>query len=195
MDTLEKTHRRHDRTMTLLMALLAAGFFMAIGFWPVDRPAPTDLPTAGYRRAQDELKRSLLEWSELVDALPGASPERQREIMDFAVAFLALHVLPRARVEERLLFPAVGRYADPSLMATLREEHRILERWVHELEARGHEAIPDPSAFRSRAHGIAGLLLAHLEVEERVLLPVLDRRMSPDQFRREVWSLMIPDIE
>ena len=42
------------------------------------------------------------------------------------------------------------------------------------------------SAFARRAMHLVGLLRGHFEVEEQVLLPVLDRTMTTEQFQREV---------
>jgi len=190
--------RRHERLMTGLIAFFAVGFFIAIGFWPMsDREEPRGLPTAGFRRHHDELKRTLQEWTEMVDALHEASPGRQIEIMQSAVYFLKQHLLTHAAAEERVLYPAVDRLAPSGprpFTASMRQEHRILERWVRELEGRAHEALPGPAAFCHRAHEVAGLLFAHFEVEEQVLLPILDRQMTPAQFEREVWSRMLPEI-
>jgi len=182
---------RHDRLMTLLVALFALGFFVAIGFWPAGTPPVTrDLPTAGFRRHHEELKNVLGDWTLMVDALHDASPSRQSEIMDFSVGFLKQHVLTHTAVEERILYPAVERYAGRELTLSLREEHRLLRSRVRDLEA-----TPEAATFCHRAHEVAGLLAAHFDVEEAVLLPVLDRRMTPEQFRREVWARMLSEMD
>lgn len=180
----------HDRKLTVLIAFLAMGFFVAIGFWPMGTMAPRELPTAGFRRHHDELKRVIHDWTDMVDALHDGSPARQREIMEFSSGFLKQHVLTHAAVEERILYPAADRYGGAAISAPLRREHRLLERWVRELED-----LNEPAVFCHRAHQLAGLLLAHFDVEEAVLLPVLDGHMSPERFRREVWSRMLAEIE
>jgi len=180
----------HDRNMAFVIAFLAIGFVIAIGFWPADRTEPGELPTAGFRRHHDELKRVIHRWTEQVDDLHDASPARQIEIMEFSMGFLKQHVMIHAGVEERVLYPAVERAAGAALTAPFREEHRILERRVRELEA-----VSEPAAFCHKSHQLAGLLTAHFEVEERVLLEVLDRRMTPDRFQREVWSRMVSELD
>jgi hypothetical protein len=47
-------------------------------------------------------------------------------------------------------------------------------------------ASPDAAAFVRRADNLLGLIWAHFEEEEMVLLPVLDETMTPEQFEREV---------
>ena len=41
---------------------------------------------------------------------------------------------------------------------------------------------PDVKSFTRRAYGLLGLLEAHFEEEEQVLLPILDRTMSKEEF-------------
>jgi len=186
------------RWMTGGIALLALGFFIAIGFWPATRPPPGEPPTAGFLRHHNELKGVLQDWTEMLDALPAAGPRRQGEIMEFSLGFLRQHLLSHEASEERVLYPAVDRLVGtgPRPFTTpLRLEHRIIERWVHLLDERAASSPPDAAGFVRQAYELVGLLRAHFEVEETLLLPILDRKMSRDQFRREVWQKMLSDLE
>ena len=57
-------------------------------------------------------------------------------------------------------------------------------RWIGELGAMAKSPSADAQAFTRRADNLLGLVRAHFESEEDVLLPVLDRTMTPEQFRR-----------
>jgi hemerythrin-like domain-containing protein len=68
--------------------------------------------------------------------------------------------------------------------STMRYEHRIVGRWIAELRAESDKARIDAAKFARRTDNLLGLLWAHFEEEEEVLLPFIDKGMSKAQFER-----------
>lgn len=99
-----------------------------------------------------------------------------------ALAFFRDQILPHAAWEERALYPAVDRRASKGepFTASMRREHTIVKRWSGELPRLEGEA------YARRVQQLVGLVRAHFELEEQVLLPVLDRSMTAEEFHREV---------
>ena len=60
------------------------------------------------------------------------------------------------------------------------------------LTAESEKATPDLEAFARRTDNLLGLLAAHFEEEEEVLLPLVEKGMSPEQFKREIMDKMEP---
>jgi hemerythrin-like domain-containing protein len=107
------------------------------------------------------------------------------------VGFLREHLIGHADWEERVLYPLVDRHAGggpEAFTASMRLEHRIIARWTDELAREASHREPDIGVFCARAHNLLGLVMAHLEEEEDVLLPVLDRTMTAAEFEREVMN-------
>lgn len=115
-----------------------------------------------------------------VDALVQKLSSRG-EVDDAAAMQRILSVLddeirPYMEWEGRLLHPVIDKYAGegPSAAASMRYEHVLIDRWIGKLAASVRDAQIDPTTFVRRTDGVLGLLNAHLEVEDRLLLPVLD---------------------
>jgi hemerythrin-like domain-containing protein len=146
--------------------------------------------TEPFREAHAEIREHLGHLQGAVGALSEASAEERKAKMAFVVKFLNEHIRTHAAWEEKVLYPVVDRYAggpaDRPFTSTMRYEHRIIGRWIDELAAESAKPQPDATAFARRADNVLGLIGAHFEEEEEVLLPVLDAKMSPDDFRREI---------
>lgn len=157
---------------------------------PAARPAADGKrPTEPFRAEHVEIKEHLGHLHTMVGDLSGAAPDKQRDTMKFVVKFLHEHIRAHAEWEEKVLYPVVDRYAGGgahAFTASMRYEHRIVGRWIDELGAESEKAEPDPVAFARRADNLLGLIGAHFEEEEEVLLPLLDAKMTPEQFEREV---------
>jgi hypothetical protein len=68
----------------------------------------------------------------------------------------------------------------------MRYEHRVVGRWINELRAEADKPKIDAAKFARRSDNLLGLLWAHFEEEEGVLLPFIDKGMSKEQFEREL---------
>lgn len=157
---------------------------------PAAPPGP-ERPTEAFRRHHVEIQEHLDHIAEWVGSLGTQTPARRAELMARTVHFLLVHIGPHAKWEEQVLYPVVDEYADGgahAFTASMRHEHRIVGRWIEELSQEASRATPDENAFAKRAHELLGLLRAHFETEEEVLLPILDRAMTPEEFRRRVGS-------
>lgn len=142
-------------------------------------------PTQSFRDGHEVIHQALDRLEQRLDSLALAGPAEQREIMDEVISYLAATVQPQMEWEERALYPAVDRHgsaASLSPTATMRYEHRIIERWATELSRERTRPVPNAKAFLRRADMVLGLVRAHLEKEEEVLLPVLDEAMRGELF-------------
>jgi hemerythrin-like domain-containing protein len=146
-------------------------------------------PTEPFRREHVGIKEHLEHLNAEVGKLSVASPSEQRASMQHVVDFVREHIKPHAEWEERVLYPAVDRRAASGpnpFTASMRYEHRIVVRWTDELAAIAAAPAADITAFARRADNLLGLIWAHFEEEEEVLLPILDRTMSREDFEREI---------
>jgi len=118
---------------------------------------------------------------------PGANP-------DALVSFLQYELLPHARGEEQHLYPAV----DPLLKghgdatATMRVDHAFIESTVRQIAETAQAlraARPgEESNLRHRllrlAQDLQAVFRVHLEKEERVYLPLVERYLSDQEQQR-----------
>jgi len=150
--------------------------------------ATESLPSHSFRLEHAEFNLEFGQLDALVGALATASPQEQAAHMARMVAFLADHVEGHAEWEEHVLYRVVDREAGgrEPFTASMRHEHAIIRRWSAELAAEAAQKAPDARAFARRADKLLGLLTAHMEGEEEVLLPVLDRNLTAEQFQREI---------
>jgi hemerythrin-like domain-containing protein len=83
------------------------------------------------------------------------------------------------RIEEELLLPAFARHAgcDEPAIVRLLTEHVELRRRGQDLEA---EADPDEGALRE----LGERLERHIRFEERVLFPMIEDALPPDELER-----------
>jgi iron-sulfur cluster repair protein YtfE (RIC family) len=146
---------------------------------------PTAAFRAEHRRVQEHL-RHVHEW---VGALPAQELAEQKDTAQKVVSFFEEHIEPHAAWEERFLYPVVDELAGSGANAftsTMRYEHRVISRWIAELRAETVRATIDPAKFARRTDNLLGLLWAHFEEEEEVLLPFIDKGAWNEQFEREL---------
>lgn len=168
------------RLAPLLFLLLAPALARA------DAPRPTD----SFRHEHQNIVRELDRVAARAGALRGPVNARVRAEMAAIARFFEHDLIPHAEWEERVLYPAVDRRAasppEHPFTATMRHEHRIVGRWTRELAAAAAAAHPNVRDFVRRTDGLLGLVRAHFEEEEEVLLPVLDRTMTAQEFEHEM---------
>lgn len=150
--------------------------------------------TEGFRALHQELRTHTTHLTILVGKLPKQTPEEQKATMTEIVTCLTDNIHSHAKIEEDVLYPVVdmaaGSAVDYPFTATMRYEHRIVGRWITELRNNANQPSPDIAAFARRAENLLGLISAHLEEEEDILLPVLDGKMTVAQFKKEVLDKM-----
>jgi hemerythrin-like domain-containing protein len=148
-------------------------------------------PTEPFRREHAEIRKHLDHLDGKVGALVSAAAPERVSTMAFVVRFLREHIMTHAAWEERVLYPVIDRCAGSGphpFTASMRREHRVIERWIDELATERAKAAPDATAFARRTDNLLGLIRAHLEEEEDVALPILDATMTPEDFAREILS-------
>jgi len=155
-------------------------------------PPSSPRPTEAFRAHHLEILEHLTHLDAMAAALRTQSPEEQIATMRRVVAFLEEHIAAHAADEERALYPVVQEHAGQGNQLTTVPiyEHRIVERWIAELDRTSTEPAPGIADFALTVHQLTGLLRGHFEVEEEVLLPVLDGTMTAEQFQREVADRM-----
>lgn len=172
----------HRRLTTCLLLALAAALPVRGG---------DDRPTGAFREEHAEIREHLDHLDAAVGALATAPPEEQARKMAFVARFLHEHIRAHAAWEEEVLYPIVDEKAGGGkerFTATMRHEHVIVGRWIDELRQQAEAPRPDVVAFARRAHRLLGLIAAHFEEEEEVLLTLLDRTLTADEFRARIGA-------
>jgi iron-sulfur cluster repair protein YtfE (RIC family) len=149
-----------------------------------EHPAPTEPLRAEHR----ELLPRLLALNTAADQLDGWDTDKALQMLSGIVAFLIDHLVPHARAEEEVLYPAVEEaMAAPGATATMQADHAEIVARVVQLE-RTIDTVaqhwPDRHLARNLGHqfvGLAAILQLHFDKEEQVLLPVLDDALTPEQ--------------
>ena len=167
-----------------------AGTPPASGDAAATRVAGDPLPTADFRREHAGIREHLEHLHTMVGGLAAQTPAERGETMEFVVRFLEEHIRKHAEAEEAILYPAVDQRAAKGrpFTATMRREHVIVGRWIDDLAREAARPAPDAVAFARQTDRLLGLITAHFEAEEEVLLPVLDATMTRAEFEREVGS-------
>jgi hemerythrin-like domain-containing protein len=145
--------------------------------------------TEPFRKEHVELARHLQHVHEWNGELQAQPPAEQARTMKKIVGFFEGHLAPHAKWEEEHLYVSVDKRAASGpnpFTASMRFEHRVVERWIAELRREAEAPSPNVSAFARRTDYLLGLVTAHFEAEEEVLLPVLDRTMTAEEFEREL---------
>lgn len=145
--------------------------------------------TEPFRQEHVELKEHLAHVHDWNGALVKQPPAEQAQTMKRIVGFFEQHLAPHAKWEEEHLYTSVDKRAGGgpnAFTASMRFEHRVVERWIAELRKLSEAEAPDATAFARRTDYLLGLVTAHFQAEEEVLLPVLDRTMTPEEFEREL---------
>lgn len=157
-------------------------------------PSAKERPTEAFREKHGEIREHLDHLTGMLSRLPGSAPEEQRKLMRRVAGFLDQHIRAHAEAEEKALYPVVDRYASGEsrfrATETMRHEHGIIGRAIGELGAMAAADGADVATFARKGHELLGVIRAHFDKEEQVLLPVLDAHMTKEQFAREVEGPM-----
>lgn len=146
------------------------------------------LPTEPLRAEHRELRPHLRALDTAADEVDRWDVDEARHILGDIVEFLRDHLVPHARAEEDVLYPAVEEaMAAPGATATMRADHQEIvarvDRLAATVDALGDD-WPDADRARGVAHqlvGLSAILELHFAKEEEVLLPVLDGALSRAQ--------------
>ena len=164
-------------TSALVLTLSAASAFAA------------DLPTAPFRREHVEIREHLGHLDSMIGGLPAAPPAEQRRTMNMVVKFLNEHIRKHAQWEEAHLYPAVDKRTHAGthpFTESMRYEHRIVERSIDALASMAADPAATAATYARSAARLLGLIAAHFEEEEEVLLPILDKSMTKEELEKEL---------
>jgi iron-sulfur cluster repair protein YtfE (RIC family) len=139
------------------------------------------------RAEHRELRPRLDELRAVAVDVGTSAPDALRARLDDLVRFLRGHLMPHARAEEDVLYPAVERVmGSPGAMATMVADHVEVVRRINTL-AESTAALGEgpPSSeqlddLQAQLYGLWAILLLHFDKEETVLLPVLDEQLSAE---------------
>jgi iron-sulfur cluster repair protein YtfE (RIC family) len=189
--------RQHRALATILSIVFATAMIGAMTVNAIgEETAPTRI-TDPFRAEHEALRQHLRHMTTMVGTLAALTPEEQKETMTHIVMCMGTNIQDHNKWEEEFLFPQIDKYSGTAgdaspLTATACNEHHIIGRWVSELKSLASAPEPDIKAFARRADNLLGLVMAHFETEEEILLPVLDAKMSADEFQKQVADKIVP---
>jgi iron-sulfur cluster repair protein YtfE (RIC family) len=145
------------------------------------------LPTEPLRAEHRDLLPHLRGLETIADEIDRWDADEATHVLGEIVGFLRAHLVPHARAEEQVLYPAVEQaMAAPGATATMRADHVEIVSRIDRLAdtaATVASQWTDPAVARDLSHqlvGLSAILLLHFRKEEDVLLPVLDTTLGPD---------------
>src|SRR5512139_2863504 len=145
------------------------------------------LPTEPLRAEHRDLLPHLQGLETIADEVDRWNADEAAHVLGEIVGFLRGHLVPHARAEEEVLYPAVEEaMAAPGATATMRADHVEIVSRIDRLAdtaATVADQWPDNAVARDLAHqlvGLSAILLLHFRKEEEVLLPVLDTTLGSD---------------
>ena len=111
-----------------------------------------------------------------------------RQSIDEVYTFLSQQLIPHAKAEDQALYPVVGRLMGaPEATATMRRDHVEIGRLIEELgvlrsSLKGESMdLSQEQGLRRVLYGLSALVTVHFAKEEEVYLPLLDRRLTPNE--------------
>jgi hemerythrin HHE cation binding domain-containing protein len=146
-------------------------------------------PTAPLRTEHASIMTRLTGLAERIETLHELGTLDQMSLAREVLEFVSKNVAPHARAEEYTLYPAADWAAGEGskLTETARFEHQLVAKRCQALEK---EISAGAAAGRLMHHcyGILGLVAAHFQVTEHVLLPYLDKAFDAARFEKEVLT-------
>lgn len=152
-------------------------------------PQPPARATQGFRDEHVQVRKHLEHVRTWAGLLARQQPREQRATARRIVEFFQQHLGPHAAAEERGLYPLVDRLAGGGphpFTASMRHAHRVVERWTRGLAQLAEQPAFNAHGFARETDRLLGLVEAHFEAEEDVLLPLVDAAMTREAFEREV---------
>jgi hemerythrin-like domain-containing protein len=146
-------------------------------------------PTASLRTEHASIITRLTSLAERIEKLHESATLDQLSLAREVIEFVNKHVAPHARAEEYTLYPAADWAAGEGskLTETVRFEHQIVARRCQALEKEISAGAP-AGKLMHHCYAILGLVAAHFQVTEQVLLPYLDKAFDAARFEKEVLT-------
>lgn len=152
--------------------------------------------TATARRSTDSLRAehsrilsTLHALGERIEKLHESGTLGQLSLAREVIDFVNRQVAPHARAEEYTLYPAADWAAGEGSRMTeiARFEHGLIARRCQALEKAVSAGAP-AGKLMHLCYGILGLVAAHFQATEEIVLPYLDRAFDAARFEKEVLN-------
>ena len=145
------------------------------------------LPTEPLRAEHRDLLPHLQGLATVADEVDRWDADEAAQVLGRIVGFLRGHLIPHARAEEQVLYPAIEEAMDAfGATATMCADHAEIVSRIDRLADTAATVAtqwPDRAVARDLIHqliGLSAIVLLHFRKEEEVLLPVLDNTLGPD---------------
>jgi iron-sulfur cluster repair protein YtfE (RIC family) len=150
------------------------------------------LPTRKLREDHAELLPSIERLRALADDIGRCPTDELRDGLEDAYLFLENRLIPHARAEDRVLYPAVARIlGSDRATESMTRDHVEVGTLANELGVLRVELVDDdnpPEEFLREArrvlYGLYALLKVHFAKEEELYLPLLDRSLTDEEADR-----------
>jgi hemerythrin-like domain-containing protein len=156
---------------------------------PKKQAANVPKPTASLRTEHAAIITRLSGLAERIEKLHESATLDQLSLAREVIDFVNKDIAPHARAEEYTLYPAADWAAGEGskLTETVRFEHQLVARRCQALEKEISAGAP-AGRLMHHCYAILGLVAAHFQVTENVLLPYLDKAFDAARFEKEVLT-------
>lgn len=137
-----------------------------------------------YREEHTELNARLNDIENELQQLGKKDPQQQEKVMRDLAKKINDNWEEHSKWEEKMLYPAIDNYTqcrDYPFTTTHRLEHTIIRRWISELQQLSNQGRAEVQKFVLKGIELIGLLHAHRETEEKVLLPIFNKHFPPKE--------------
>lgn len=146
----------------------------------------SQLPTDPIREEHRQLQPHLEHIDKAAVLVTGWDEERARRSLPPVVAFLRDDLVPHARVEEEVLYPAIDEITGAQSTATMSVDHVVIGERIEVLAASVADALDDWDATKAadisrQLAALAAIIGLHFRKEEEVLLPIIDSSMAVEE--------------
>jgi iron-sulfur cluster repair protein YtfE (RIC family) len=121
-------------------------------------------------------------------AIHGKLDQNGRDLIDESYEFLTEHLLPHARAEEAVLYPAVQKAMGSTHgTATMSRDHVEVEALTEELAALREQitgadiGVTLANELKRVLYGLYTLVKVHFNKEEEIYLPLLDKSLTAEE--------------
>ncbi len=142
-----------------------------------------DEGVARYRSHHASLREDFDHLSRLIGGIEAARGDgRSVEAVRTAARFLERCVRPHAGWEDRAVYPLLDDHVPGGdlLTTSARGQHETIERQTRALVEEAARPAPDAVGFARRADQLLGVLRLHLDFEDTLVIPLLERHVPAD---------------
>ena len=143
-------------------------------------------PTEPFRREHEQLLEHIDHLAAAAREMPRLSEEEREVLRGRVLGFLRGTLLPHARAEEEVLYPAWSELVGyPAAAAPMIHDHEAI---ASRIDALGRADVRDVDALQELLYGLNALIGVHFRKEEDLQLPAFDA--APPEVTRAVLERM-----